>query len=60
MNNFLIEIKNHVFRRSALKRAEGSLSYGKSESEILFLKVWSNFVEKISAIEEFLVGESFV
>ena len=41
-----IEIKNHVFRHSALKRAEGSLSYGRSESAILLLKVWSNFLKK--------------
>ena len=60
MNSLLIEIKNHVFRHSALKRAEESLSYGKSESAILFLKVWSDFLEKINAIGEFLVGESFV
>ena len=38
VNNALIEIKNHVFRYSALKKVEGSLSYGKSTSAIWFLK----------------------
>ena len=47
-----------VIRRS--KESGGSLSYGKSEWEILFLKVWSNFVEKINAIGQYLVVESFV
>ena len=47
-----------VIRRS--KEPTESWSYGKSESAILFLKVWSNFLEKISAIGKFLVGESFV
>ena len=60
MNNALIEIKNHVFRYSALKTVEGSLSYGKSKSAIWFLRAWSNFVEKINAIRQFLVGVSFV
>ena len=60
MNNALIEIKNHVFRHSVLKRVEGSLSYGKSKSAIWFLKAWINFVEKINAIRQFLVGVSFV
>ena len=60
MNNALIEIKNHVFRRSALKRVEGSLSYGKSKSATWFLTAWSNFVEKINAIRQFLIGVSFV
>ena len=60
MNNALIEITNHVFRHSALKRVEGSLSYGKSKSAILFPKARSNFVEKINAIRQFLVGVSFV
>ena len=46
INSVLIEKKNHVFRHSAIKRVEGSLIYGKSETAILFLKVWSNFVEQ--------------
>ena len=53
-------MKNHVFRHSALKRVGGSLSYGKNEKAILFLKVWSNFVEKINAIGQYSVGKSFV
>ena len=60
VNNALIEIKNYVFRHSAFKKVEGSLSYGKSKSEIWFLKACSNFVEKINAIRQFLVGVSFV
>ena len=60
MNNALIEMKNHVFRHSALKRVEGSLSYEKSMSAIWFLKAWSNFVEKINAIRQFLGGKNFV
>ena len=31
-------MKNHVFRHSALKRVEGSLSYGKSMNAIWFFK----------------------
>ena len=54
VNNALIEIKNHVYRHSALKRVEGSLNYGKSKSAICFLKAWSNFVEKINEIRQFL------
>ena len=59
MNNALIEMKNHVFRHSALERLEGSLSYGKSMSAMWFLKAWSNFVDKINAIRQFLGGEHF-
>ena len=60
MDNALIEIKNDVFRHSALKRVEGSLSYGKIKIAIWFFKAWSNFVEKINTIRKFLVGVSFV
>ena len=42
-----------------LVKWDDSLSYGKIETEILFLKVWNNFVKKINAIEQYLVGESF-
>ena len=45
-----------LFLHSAIKRAWGSLSYRNSEMAIFFLKVWSNFVEKINAIEQYLVG----
>ena len=59
MNNILIEKRSHDFRHAAIKRVGGKLSYGKSETAILFLKVWSNFVEKVKAIGQYLIGESF-
>ena len=46
-----------VIRRS--KQLE-EVSYGKSETAILVLKVWSSFVEYINIIGQYLVGESFV
>ena len=52
--------KKHIFRYLAPEKVEGSLSYANSESEILFFKVSSNFVEKMNAIGQYLGGESFV
>ena len=45
-----------VIRRS--KQLE-EVSYGKSETAILVLKVWSSFLEYINVIGQYLVGESF-
>ena len=50
--------KNHVFRHSLIKIVRGS--YGKSETAIFFLKVWSNIVEKLDAIAQYSVDEIFV